>query len=247
MKLDFTGKHAVVTGSGSGVGLAIAKAFAAAGARVTVADLHMEEARQAQLLSIPGIVRAVKLDVSDPAAVSRLFAGLEAVDILVNNAGIYPTCGFFDLTPEKWEQMIEVDLNSVFFCTQAAAKNMRSGQRGGAIVNITTIDHIHPSRDHAHYCAAKAGALSLTRSSAAELGKYGIRVNAVAPGLVNRPTLKTDWPDGYQRFLSKAPLGIPPEADDIAAACLFLASDLARCISGVELPVDSGILAREPY
>lgn len=247
MSFDHTGKAVLVTGGGSGVGLGIVRAFASCGAQVTVADLNMEEARKAELLQIPGVVRAVKLDVSDPDEVFRVFNGLDRIDVLVNNAGIYPACGFFELTPRDWQRMIDIDLNSVFYCTQAAARKMRGSGKGGAIINITTIDHDHPSNGHAHYCAAKAGVWSLTLASAAELGAYGIRVNAVAPGLVDRPGLETSWPDGYRRFTEKAPVRRVPEAADIAGACLFLAGDEARCISGIELPVDSGILAAAPY
>ena len=247
MNFDLTGRTVFVTGSGSGVGLGIAKAFAACGAQVTVADLNMDETRKAELLQLPGIVRAVKLDVSDPDEVSRLFESMERIDVLINNAGIYPVCGFFDLTPEDWQRMIDIALNSVFYCTQAAARRMRDNECGGSIINITTIDRDHPSSGHAHCCAAKAGVWSLTLASATELGQYGIRVNAVAPGLVNRPGLETSWPDGYRRFTEKAPVQRVPEACDIANACLFLASDEARCVSGAELPVDSGVLACAPY
>lgn len=247
MILDFTDKSVLVTGGCSGVGLGIARAFASCGAQVTVADLQIDEAKEKELAQIPGILRAVKLDVSDPESVSVVFEELDGIDVLINNAGIYPTCDFFSMTPEIWQHMIDVDLNSVFYCTQAAARKMRKQKNGGSIINITTIDHNHPSAEHAHYCAAKAGAHSLTLSCATELGKYGIRVNAVAPGLVNRPGLQTSWPDGYQRFTGKAPVSLVPGADDIANACVFLASDYARCISGIELPVDSGILASAPY
>ncbi|MEG1180832.1 MAG: SDR family oxidoreductase, partial [Oscillospiraceae bacterium] len=124
---------------------------------------------------------------------------------------------------------------------------MTASKTGGCIINITTIDALRPSFGHAHYCAAKAGVLSLTLSCASALGQYGIRVNAVAPGLVDRPTLKKDWPDGYERFLSKAAVKAVPQASDIAAACVFLASDDAKAISGAEIPVDCGILAAAPY
>lgn len=242
MKCDFTGKTILVTGGCSGVGLSTVKAFAACGGCVIAADVLPPE-RAEERLAGSGSTTYVTMDVTDRQQVNAVFERYP-VDILVNNAGIYPTGELLELTPEQWQQMLNTDLNSVFYCTQAAAREMRE-RGGGCIINITTIDAMHPSRGHAHYCAAKAGVQSLTRSCATALGKFGIRVNAVAPGLVNRPTLQRDWPEGCERFLSRAAIACIPEAEDIANACLFLAE--AKAVTGIELPVDSGVLAAAPY
>ncbi|MCX6053990.1 MAG: SDR family NAD(P)-dependent oxidoreductase [Chloroflexi bacterium] len=247
MRYDFSGKRIFITGGAKGLGLEIAKAFVECNGQVAIADLSITEEKSLELIQRFGMAQCLCLDVADPVQVDSAFQQLGTVDVLVNNAGIYPTYDFFDLTPELWKQTIDIDLNSVFYCTQAAARQMIKAHQSGNIINITSIDALHPSWGHAHYCAAKAGVYSLTLSSASALGKYGIRVNAVAPGLVNRPTLKTDWPDGYQRFLAKAAIKTVPEASDIAAACIFLASDDAKAISGLEIHIDSGVLTAAPY
>ena len=246
-RIEFKKKHVVVTGGAKGLGLGISKTFASLDAAVTILDLGIDGKKEEELLSVPGIESVKKVDLSDPDAVFSVFDKMGKIDVLINNAGIYPTRSFFEMTPEEWKRMIDIDLNSVFYTTQAAARKMKDNIEGGSIINITTIDYSHPSKDHSHYCAAKAGVRSLTLSTANELGKYHIRVNSIAPGLVDRPGLKESWPSGYERFLSKAPLKKIPTPQDIANVCVFLSSELASSITGAEIPVDSGILSAEPY
>ncbi len=246
MNYNLQNKHVLVTGGAKGLGLAIAKNFVAQNAKVTVFDLSIDTTLIEQLEK-ENIHSYASVDVSDFTQLSNAISNLEPIDILINNAGIYPTCELLDMSISQWQYMMNVNLNSVFYCTQLVAKKMIKNKIKGSIVNITTIDSFKPSYGHSHYAASKAAVYSFTLSSAAELGKYGIRVNAVAPGLINRPTLKTDWPDGYNRFLDKAAIQSVPEADDIAQTCVFLASDVAKAISGVEIPVDSGVLTAAPY
>jgi len=142
---------------------------------------------------------------------------------------------------------MNIDLKSVYLTTQAVAKTMISNNIKGSIINIGTIDAMYPSIGHSHYSAAKAGVYSYTKASAYELGKHNIRVNLVSPGLINRPDLKDSWPDGYNRFMSTAALPYVPEASDIANSCLFLASEYANAITGINIPIESGVLSAPPY
>lgn len=245
MNYNFNGKNVVVTGGGTGLGKVIATLFAGCGANVSVLDLGFSESAIAELTTL-GINQYVA-DVTNTAQLTDIFNQISPIDVLINNASIYPVADFVDMTAEQWKQMVDIDLNSVFYCTSIASKLMIKSNTHGNIINITTIDALHPSSGHSHYCSAKAGVVSLTKSTAHELGKYGIRVNAVAPGLVNRPDLKTSWPDGYNRFLSRSAIDKVPEPQDVAYACMFLASNYASAITGVELPVDSGVLTAAPY
>ena len=142
--------------------------------------------------------------------------------------------------------MFRDNLESMFLCTQAAAAVMRE-RGGGAIVNIGSISATNPATDHSHYNSAKSGVVTFTRSCAQELGPFGIRVNAVSPGLIHKPGIEKAWPEGVGRWRSRAPLRRLGEPEDIADACLFLASPAARWISGQNLAVDGGMLATRIY
>lgn len=242
---DLNGKVILVTGAGSGVGAGIAMRFALAGADVAICDLRPATAVCENLERTGKKVLAISADVSDPLQVSSMFDELSnkfgVIDILINNAGIYPAADMLKMTPEEWDQTINIDLKSVFLCTQAAARKMIAAGKGGAIINIGSIDATNPLAGHSHYSAAKAGVIAFGKAAAQELGPYKIRVNTVSPGLINRPGLSNDWPDGYNRFMNKVPLGRPGEPEDIADACVFLASDAARWITGSNLIVDGGI------
>jgi len=185
--------------------------------------------------------------VSDAASVTALFDDVTVnfglIDILINNAGIYPNAEILTMTPEQWDQTIDIDLKSVFLCTQAAARKLVETGKAGAIVNIGSIDATNPLYAHSHYSAAKAGVIAFTRAAAQELGKYNIRVNSVSPGLINRPGLAEAWPDGYNRFMARTPIGRVGEPEDIADACIYLASDAARWVTGTNLIVDGGVQA----
>jgi len=247
---DFGGQVVLVTGAGSGVGAAIARRFAEAGADVAVNYHSSAEAAQSVVEAITALGRkavAIGADVTHKAEVERLMAGtLEAfgrLDVLVNNAGIYPLASFLEMDEEQWEEVLDANLRSAFLCSQAAAKRMIAQDIQGAIVNIASIEGRHPAVDHSHYNAAKAAVLMLTKSTATELGAHGIRVNAVSPGLIWRPGLERDWPEGVARWKAKAPLERLGRAEDVADACLFLASPAARWITGANLVVDGGVSA----
>ena len=252
--LDFTGRVAVVTGGGRGLGAGLALRFAQAGAAVAVnyrASRQEAEATVARITAEGGRARAVQADVSDPAGAERLLdATAEAfgrLDVLVNNAGIYPVTPLLEMTAQEWDEVVDANLRSVHLATQAAARRMIAARTGGAIVNIASIEAHNPAALHSHYGAAKAGVVMHTRSAARELGPLGIRVNSVSPGLIWREGLDKDWPDGVTRYQRAVPLRRLGLADDVADACLFLASPAARWITGADLVVDGGVLTNTVY
>lgn len=252
--LDFTGKVVFVTGSSKGIGAAIAKRFAEAGANVAIHyHSHREEAEQVlQAIKVHGHkTTMVHGDVSNSDDVRKMFDNvskdLGAVDVMVNNAGNYPHASLLDMTEEEWDSMLNINLKSVFMFTQAAAQQMVEAQKPGAIVNISSLSAINPVPGHCHYTAAKAGVMMFTKTAALELGPRGIRVNAVGPGLINSPVLADNWPEGVASWMSKVPLGRIGEPEDIADACLFLASEAARFITGQHLLVEGGIYTNPIY
>jgi NAD(P)-dependent dehydrogenase (short-subunit alcohol dehydrogenase family) len=142
---------------------------------------------------------------------------------------------------------MNANLRSVFLCTQAAARQMVAQASGGAIVNITSIEAENPAPNHSHYNASKGGVLMYTRAAASELGQYGIRVNAVAPGLIWKDNIEQTWPAGVARWRQAAPLGRLGMPEDVADACLFLVSPAARWITGASLTVDGGVMTHQIY
>ncbi len=251
---DLTGRVALITGSGSGLGQGLAVRFAQAGAKVIVhfnASRAGSQAVVERIEALGGEALALPADLTQPDEVTRLVTQAVAhfgrVDMLINNAGLYPLAGLLTMAATEWDAVIAANLRSAFLCTQAVARQMIEQGSGGAIVNITSIEAENPAPNHSHYSAAKAGVFMLTRSAAAELGRHGIRVNAVAPGLIWREGLERDWPDGVNRYLAAAPLGCLGMPEDVADACLFLASPAARWITGASLTVDGGVLTHQVY
>lgn len=250
--LDFHGKIVVVTGGGSGIGAGIARRFAQSGADVVVNFRANESGAREVVKAIESRgARAVALqaDVSQgagaTAVVEKAVSTFGGLDVLVNNAGTYPLAALIEMSEPEWDQVIADNLRSVHLCTQAAARKMIG--RAGAIVNIASIEAENPAPSHSHYAAAKAAVVMYTRSAALELGGQGIRVNCVSPGLIWREGLDRDWPEGANAYLRAAPLrrlGLP---EDVADACLFLASEAARWITGANLVVDGGVLCHRVY
>jgi NAD(P)-dependent dehydrogenase (short-subunit alcohol dehydrogenase family) len=252
--LDFTHKVALITGSGSGLGSGLALRFAEAGAAVVVNYRSSAAGAQAVVNQIEGTggkAVAVQADVTRKAEVERLVAQAVAafgrLDVLINNAGLYPLASLLDMTEADWDAVVDSNLRSTFLCTQAAAKQMIAQGEGGAIINIASIEAENPAPLHSHYNAAKGGVVMHTAAAANELGPHGIRVNAVSPGLIWREGIEQGWPDGVERFLKAAPLGRLGKPDDIADACLFLASPAARWITGANLRVDGGVMTKQIF
>jgi 3-oxoacyl-[acyl-carrier protein] reductase len=260
------GRVAVVTGGASGIGRAIARRFAVEGARVAIADLDAEGAARVAA-EIGGGALGVVCDVSDSARVEALFARVlgawGTVDVLSNNAGIG------DLSPAlrtqamdavqamiggeprslgitsrmddaEWRRMVEIHLFGTFYCTRAALRVMEERRRG-AIVNMASVAGLGGIPGAAHYGAAKAGIIGFTKSVALEVGGAGIRVNAIAPGLIDTPMTADTPPMLRQMVLMRTPLGRSGAPEEIAALATFLASDEASFITGQVVSPNGGL------
>ena len=256
---DLTGKAAIVTGGAAGIGQAIALRLAEAGAAVTIADIDTEGAnRTASEIQARGgksIFLAADARSADDArqAVRATVRAFGSLDILVNNAGIYPICPFMNITEELWDRVLTINLKGTFLYSQAAADVMIKGGRGGRIINIASIDALHPNGSVAHYNASKGGLLMLTKAMALELAPHRILVNAVAPGATQTPgtqalregaarAFNIDPEQIAQAFVQRVPLGRMGEPDDVARIALFLASAAADYITGDLIVVDGGFL-----
>lgn len=246
---DLTGKVAIVTGASQGIGAGIARRLAQAGAAVVVhfrSSVDRASDVAASVSAAGGTAVTMGGDLSDAAAVRNLVErtvdSFGRLDILVNNAGIFPNQALLNMTPGEWRSMYQSVVDTTMLCTQAAARRMMGAGRG-AIVNLASIEAIHPAADHSHYSSAKAAVVMFTRSAALELGPHGIRVNSVSPGLIARPGIEEQWPDGVARWQQQAPLKRLGQPEDIGDACLFLASPAARWITGQNLVVDGGVTA----
>ncbi len=238
----------VVTGAGGGIGTGIARRLMAAGATVIA---HTRSSPVDHLAGPDGApVASVQADLADPDGPQRVIdAALEhhgRIDGLVNNAAVQPLVHFAELSDVEWAEMIDVNLTAVHRLTHAAAAAMRA-HGGGSIVHIASIEAHHPTDLHGHYATAKAGLVMHARAAAGAYGPDGVRVNSISPGLIDRPGLADDWPDGVARWHAAAPLGRLGTAADIGDACVFLFSDLARWITGVDLVVDGGVLTRPTW
>ncbi|MEU0408142.1 SDR family oxidoreductase [Streptomyces griseorubiginosus] len=242
------GQIALVTGAGGGIGRGIALRFAEQGCAAVA--VHCRTAVAAAREVAAGVedvgARAVVLeaDLRDEEECRRLVreaaewgGGLTA---LVNNAGVQPTRPLPGMTAAQWREVVDTNLTSVFACTQAAVEIMRPG---GSVTHIASIEASHPAPEHAHYSASKAAIVMHARSAALEYGPHGIRVNTVSPGLIDRAGLAESWPEGVERWTRRAPLSRLGRPEDVADACVFLASPLASWITGHDLVVDGGVTA----
>jgi meso-butanediol dehydrogenase/(S,S)-butanediol dehydrogenase/diacetyl reductase len=239
------GKRVLITGGAGGIGRATSIRFLEEGARVVVLDRDGAALEQMRV-DLPALQGTLRADVSDPEDLAGAFEALDeqvgGPDILINNAGISIRHSFGDITPQEWRQVIDVNLNGVFFVAQQAARRMLAGS-GGVILNMGSTNGLMGYPYYADYNASKAGVIELTRSMALELAP-AVRVNAICPGWILTPMQEAEYtPEMRRAFAAKLPLNRLGRPEDVAALFAFLASDDATFITGQCFVIDGGEIA----
>ena len=240
-------KVAIVTGASRGIGEAIARKFCQEGASVMLCSRSAESvAATAESLSGEGgNAKSTQADIANKADVEALvdltLEEFDRVDILVNNAGITRDTLFMRLKDEDWDAVIQTNLTGTAYCMRAVTRPMMR-QRGGRIINISSVVGVAGNAGQANYAASKAGIIGLTKSVAKEVGSRGITVNAITPGFITTDMTQKISETNQQKMLEMIPVGSFGTPEDVAEAALFLASDAARYITGQAIQVDGGML-----
>lgn len=258
--LNLDNKVGLVTGGGGGIGLGIAKRLHQSGANMVLVDLHQDNVLAAadELNNIrSNSAYAIHADVSNEMDVRRTvdesITEFGQIDILVNNAGVFPVKPVLEMTYDQFDNVLKTNLHSVYMFTKMIAETMVQRGDGGKIINITSIDALHPSMvGLAHYDASKHGVWGFTKNVAIELAPHKIWVNAIAPGGVATPGVlamqgpASDDPEAMAKiqeaFLNRIPMHRMGDPDDIAKVALFLASDMSSYMTGSQIIVDGGAL-----
>jgi 3-oxoacyl-[acyl-carrier protein] reductase len=244
VKIDLTGKNALITGSTRGIGRAIAEAFAQSGARVAVVGRDLQRAEEAAS-AIGNNASGFAADVGDTAAIAKLVGDVEkafgSIDILVNNAGITRDNLVMRLKDEDWDAVQNANLRGAFAAIRAVSRGMMK-KRSGRIINIASIVGLIGNKGQANYAASKAGLIALTKSVAKELGSRNILVNAVAPGFIETEMTAAMTQEARDALGQQIALERLGSVQDVAAMVAFLASDLASYITGQVFVVDGGMV-----
>jgi len=245
--MDLSNRVALVTGGARGIGRAVALRLAEAGAAVVVNDIGQPETVEAVVDEIRAMNRqssAIIADVSSATEVAgmvkKALSAYEKIDVLVNNAGITRDQLLVRMSEEDWDNVLTVDLKSVFLCAGTVLKHMMK-QRSGRIISIASIVGIVGNPGQANYASAKAGIIGFTRSVAKEVASRGITVNAIAPGFIETEMTRHIPEERQQELAKRIPVGYLGTPRDVAEAVTFLASDEARYITGQVLNVDGGM------
>lgn len=251
--MNFTDRIVVVTGAGGGIGSEIGRGFAARGARVALCDTNEPSIRALakRIAGDGGIPAFYRMDVSCREDVEKVLEGVKGdwgiPDVLVNGAGIISRNLFLEDTDEDWDRLMAVNLKGTWICSQCVARLMIEAKKAGAIVNIGSVNSEVADDRQVIYAASKGGVRSLTRGMAIALAPYRIRVNAVGPATIstglNRQFL-LDNPEELQRRLRRIPLGRLGSPEDVVGGVLYLASDLAKFVTGTTLFIEGGRLSQ---
>jgi meso-butanediol dehydrogenase/(S,S)-butanediol dehydrogenase/diacetyl reductase len=245
--IDFAGKVAIVTGAASGIGEATARAFSQHGATVVLVDRDARKLRRVAASLPAERTRHRALDVADRAAVQRMVRDtatrLGRIDVLHNNAGIYFEADAADTEPGAWQRIFDVDVSAVLFASQAALPHLKRTR--GCIVNTSSMAGLGGDRRQVAYNTMKGALSNLTRAMAIDHARDGVRVNAVCPSFTRTGMTVEDEKDAalVRAFLDRMPMGRLGEPEDVAKVVLFLASDYAGFVTGINLPVDGGLSA----
>ena len=244
MKIDLSGKTAVVTGSTRGIGRAVAQALADSGARVAIVGRDRERA-VAVATEVGNGAAGFACDVADTAAVSALIADVEkefgGIDILVNNAGLTRDNLVMRISDEDWDAVMNANLRGAFAAIRAVSRGMMK-KRSGRIINMASVVGLNGNKGQSNYAASKAGLIALTKSVAKELGSRSILVNAIAPGFIETEMTDAMTPEARAALNGLIPLARLGKPEDIASMVVFLASDHASYITGQVLVVDGGMV-----
>ena len=245
--MTLEGKVAIVTGAGQGIGQTTALRFARDGARVAVVEIN-EETGQSTTQEIErqgGKSLFVRADVSDHADAGRMVQTVHEhfgrIDVLINNAGILRDAQLHKMDEADFDAVINVNLKGTFNCTQAVAPIMRE-QGSGSIVNAASVVGLHGNFGQTNYVASKAGVIGMAKTWAKELGRKGVRVNAVAPGFIGTEMIENMPEKIINQMQSQVPMGRLGEPEEVAAVYAFLASDEASYINGSVISVDGGVV-----
>lgn len=239
---DLSGRRALVVGAGSGIGAAVARGLAAFGAQVRCADVDLAAAERVA----EGVGEAVQLDVTDAVAVGRVVGEMDALDILVSTPSINVRKPLLEYTEAEFDRVVALNLKGSFLALRAAGRKM-ADQGRGSVVLFSSIRSQVVEPGQGVYAATKAGTLQLVKTLASELGPRNVRVNAVAPGVVETPLtapIKND-PEWYRAYAEKGALGRWATPDEMVGAAVFLASDAASYVTGTLLVVDGGWTAQD--